>query len=69
MKLITKEAGLKMLRDKIKSEFGSQIKYAESENVTPAYVSAILCGKRSAPAHMLRMIGAKQVKAFQIEEE
>lgn len=68
-KIVTFEEGLKLLKQKIKEDFGTQLAYADSQGFTPQYVNSILKGKSTAPPHMLRMIGAKQIKAFEIEEE
>lgn len=68
-KIVTYEEGLKRLRQKIKDDYGTQVSFANSQGFTPQYVSSILKGERTAPPHMLRMIGAKQIKAFEIEEE
>lgn len=69
MEIVTKEKGLQMLRDKIIADYKSQVKYADSQGLTPQYVNAVLMGKRTPPQHMLRMIGAKQIKAFEIHGE
>ncbi len=66
--LISKEEGLKLLKQKIINDFGSQINYADSQGFTPQYVSKVLTGKSTPPPHMLRMVGMKQVKAFEIEK-
>lgn len=67
--LVTFEEGLKLLKQKIKEDYGTQVAYADSQGFTPQYVNNVLQGKRAAPPHMLRMIGAKQIKAFEIDEE
>lgn len=48
--------------DYIYRKYGSQAKAADRWNVSPAYVSAITCGKKAPPKWLLREMGYKKEK-------
>jgi hypothetical protein len=57
---MNKEEMLKKLKGYIYSEFGTAKKYAEERSVTPAFVSAVLLGKKSATKEMLNDINVRK---------
>jgi plasmid maintenance system antidote protein VapI len=57
---MNKEDMLKKLKGFIYSEFGTAKKYAEHKGVTPAFVSAVLNGNKSATEDMLSDIALKK---------
>lgn len=47
-----------------REQYGTQAKYARERGVTPAYISAIVSGKKHIPDWMLADVGLKRIERF-----